>query len=56
MITELIAKEIINGTRHIIQIIKYSDNSRVKRVYTGKGKHIDSVKLPNSNLNSKPYV
>jgi len=46
MFVEFVGQEVIEGVARIVQRIRYSDGKRVKRVFNGNGKHIDSVPLP----------
>ena len=42
MIVEAITTEIIDGVKHIIKKIRYSNGMRVKRTYTKNMVHVDS--------------
>ncbi len=42
MIVEAITKEVVNGVKHIIKTIRYSNGMRVKRTYTMQMVHVDS--------------
>lgn len=46
MIVEAITKEVVNGVKHIIKTIRYSNGMRVKRTYTMQMVHVDSEILP----------
>lgn len=42
MIVEAITKEVVDGVKHIIKIIRYTNGMRVKRTYTMQMVHVDS--------------
>lgn len=46
MIVEAITTELIDGVKHIIKKIRYSNGMRVKRTYTMHMVHVDSEILP----------
>lgn len=46
MIVEAITTELIDGVKHIIKKIRYTNGMRVKRTYTMQMVHVDSEILP----------
>ena len=46
MFVEFVSKEVINGVSRLVNVIRYSNGKRTKRVFNEKLEHIDSIPLP----------
>lgn len=46
MIVEAITKELVDGVRCIIKVIRYTNGMLVRRTYTTQMVHVDSEILP----------